>query len=268
MRRRNVTERITRLIYMKACHSEYKACHSERSEESIPSGRSGSYPLHFTFFYGNIACMSNQKHRTKESEETNETRARIIAAAYKVLAEKGYDATTLREISHEAEAAPGLVHYYFGGKDQLLVEVLKAVSDRYTQQTERLAKRVTADQLLESALAQPFARVSQEPEWYRLRYELFALGLHNALLAPGVRDLLAEGRHAIGKAVSMVRQSAQENQATEAAAEPSFDTLTLAGLLLAVFDGLALQKIMDPEVDLDAAYKLLLQMLQCLLQEQ
>jgi hypothetical protein len=31
--------------------------------------------------------------------------------------------------------------------------------------------------------------------------------------------------------------------------------------LLAVFDGLALQKIMDPEVNLDAAYGLLVQMI-------
>jgi len=101
--------------------------------------------------------------------------------------------------------------------------------------------------------------------WLLLRYELFALGLYNTLLAPGVRDLLAQGRHAIGKAVSLVRQSAQQVQTPEATAGWAIDPLTLAALLLAVFDGLALQKIMDPDVDLDAAYRLLTQMLFCLL---
>jgi len=197
--------------------------------------------------------MGKQHTASRQSEGQQETRERLIAAASKVLAEKGYDATTLREISREAQAAPGLVHYYFGGKDQLLVEVLKDMSDRYTQATRELSRRVSADQFMEAALAQPLTRVTEEPEWYRLRYELFALGLHNALLAPGVRGLLAEGRSSIGKAVKLVQQSSSIAE--------SADPLTLASLLLAVFDGLALQKMMDPEVDLAAAYQLLVQMI-------
>lgn len=202
--------------------------------------------------------MSKQYKTSERTAEPQETRARIIAAAYKVLAEKGYEATTLREISREAEAAPGLVHYYFGGKDQLLVEVLKAVSTRYTQATEDVSSRVAPEQLQEAMLAQPLARVSQEPQWYRLRYELFALGLHNALIAPGVRELLAQGRRGIGKGVALVQQGA--DPAVNTAGDPQ----TLASLLLAVFDGLAIQKIMDPDVDLDACYRLLRQMLRCL----
>jgi AcrR family transcriptional regulator len=203
-----------------------------------------------------IDCMSKQHTTSEHSEELQESRARIITAAAKVLAEKGYDATTLREISREAEAAPGLVHYYFGGKDQLLVEVLKAMSDRYTQATEVLSRSVAPEQFMEAALEQPVARITEQPEWYRLRYELFALGLHNPLLAPGVRDLLAEGRTSIGKAISLVQQSSSIAQ--------SVDPAVLASLLLAVFDGLALQKIIDPAVDLNAAYQLLVQMIRSL----
>ena len=139
-----------------------------------------------------IACMSKQTTTADQPEEQQETRARIIAAAYKVLAAKGYEATTLREISREAQAAPGLVHYYFGGKDQLLVEVLQAAGRRFTRATEQLAQQRPAYQFIEAALTQPLKRVYQEPEWYRLRYELFSLGLHNPTIAPGMRDLLAQ----------------------------------------------------------------------------
>jgi len=90
--------------------------------------------------------MSKQYNISEQSEEQQKTRERIIAAASKVLAEKGYDATTLREISREAQAAPGLVHYYFGGKDQLLVEVLEASGRRFSQETEQLVQHVPADQ--------------------------------------------------------------------------------------------------------------------------
>jgi AcrR family transcriptional regulator len=200
--------------------------------------------------------MSKQSKTPERSDEQLETRARIIAAAYKVLGEKGYDATTLKEISREADAAPGLIHYYFGGKDQLLVEVLKTMSDRYTETTGELSRNVTSDQFMAAALYQPFARTREEPEWYRLRYELFSLGLHNALLAPGVRDLLTGGREAIAKAVLQAQRSS--------GAASSTDPSTLASLLLAVFDGLALQKIMDPAMDLDATYQLLIQMIRSL----
>src|ERR1700730_7237453 len=121
--------------------------------------------------------MSNQHHTSEPSEEQQKTRERIIAAASSVLAAKGYDATTLREISREAQAAPGLVHYYFGGKDQLLVEALQAAGWQFHQRMEHLVQQVPGDQALEAVLTQLSERVGQEPEVYRLRYESFSLGL-------------------------------------------------------------------------------------------
>lgn len=130
--------------------------------------------------------MSKQYNTSEQSEEQQKTRERIIAAASKVLAEKGYDATTLREISREAQAAPGLVHYYFGGKDQLLVEALQAAGRHFHQRMQHLVQQVSADQALDAVLTQLAERVGQESEVYRLRYESFALGLHNPVIAPGV----------------------------------------------------------------------------------
>ena len=118
--------------------------------------------------------MSKQYTISEPSEEQQKTRERIIAAASKVLAEKGYDATTLREISREAQAAPGLVHYYFGGKDQLLVEALQAAGRQFHQRMQHLVQHVSGDQALDAVLTQLYERVGQEPEVYRLRYESFS----------------------------------------------------------------------------------------------
>src|SRR5690349_22392688 len=113
-----------------------------------------------------IACMSNQQTTSEQSEEQHKTRERIIAAGSKVLAEKGYDATTLREISREAQAAPGLVHYYFGGKDQLLVEVLQAAGRQFHQRMEHLIQQVPDEQSLDTFLTQLSERVEQEKDIY------------------------------------------------------------------------------------------------------
>jgi AcrR family transcriptional regulator len=206
--------------------------------------------------------MSNQHTTPEPSEEHQKTKERIIAAASKILAEKGYDATTLREISREAQAAPGLVHYYFGGKDELLVEVLQAAGRRFHQRMEHVAQHLPDDHPLEVYLRQLYERVDQDPNVYRLRYESFALGLHNPLIEPKVRERLAQRRNEIGSVIATVLQKMEK---AERITHPSFDPTVLAALLLSLYDGLALQKIMDPTFDLEAAYHLLAQMLHGLL---
>jgi len=206
--------------------------------------------------------MSKQYNTSEQSEEQQKTKERIIAAASKVLAEKGYEATTLREISREAQAAPGLVHYYFGGKDELLVEVLQAAGRRFHQRMEHLVQHAPGDRSLEEVLTQLRERVDLEPDVYRLRYESFSLGLHNPVIEPKVRERLAQRRNELGSVIAKVLENMER---TDGAQHSSLDPTILAALLLSIFDGLALQKIMDPTFDLEAAYHLLAQMLHALL---
>lgn len=53
-----------------------------------------------------------------------ETREQILAAARRLFAEAGYDATTIRGIAAEAEVNPALIHHFFGSKDQVFAESL------------------------------------------------------------------------------------------------------------------------------------------------
>lgn len=206
--------------------------------------------------------MSKQYTTDTHTEEPQETRARIIAAASRVLATKGYDATTLREISREAQAAPGLVHYYFGGKDQLLVEALQAAGQQFHQRMQHLVHQIPDEQSLDAILTQISERVEQDENVYRLRYESFSLGLHNALIAPAVSERLARRREEIGSVMGTILEKLARTEGVERSA---VDLTILAALLLALFDGLALQKIMDASFDLEAAYSVLAQMLRGLL---
>jgi len=47
----------------------------------------------------------------------------IVDAAAKVMARKGYGGTTMKDIAAEAGIAPGLIHYYFDSKEDLLLAV-------------------------------------------------------------------------------------------------------------------------------------------------
>ena len=54
----------------------------------------------------------------------DDTRQRLLQAATEVFAEKGYEASTIREICGKANANVALVNYHFGDKMELYSEVL------------------------------------------------------------------------------------------------------------------------------------------------
>jgi AcrR family transcriptional regulator len=175
------------------------------------------------------------------------SRDRIVDAAYEVLAEKGYDATTFKEIARRAEAAQGLIHYYFGSKDQLLLEVLKEASERTREEMQRFVAAPPEERPRwgMSVLVQQKHRLTRQPEWYRLRYELFALGMRKPELLPSVGALLTRGRRGVVEVLGRL------------AGKEVADQEALSAVMLACFDGLALQKLGDPDFDLDGAYRVL-----------
>src|SRR2546427_9978101 len=59
----------------------------------------------------------------------DQTKERIVDAAYRALVKQGYHETSMKDIAAEAGVAPGLAHYYFETKEDLLV----AASERACQ---------------------------------------------------------------------------------------------------------------------------------------
>ncbi|MFC7241806.1 TetR/AcrR family transcriptional regulator [Catellatospora aurea] len=74
-------------------------------------------------------------------------RTRILAAACDLFAEQGYDATSVQQVVDRAGVTKGGLYHYFGAKEDLLVEMYRAVF------SERLAA-------LDAILAQ-----GRDPEW-------------------------------------------------------------------------------------------------------
>jgi AcrR family transcriptional regulator len=58
-----------------------------------------------------------------------DTRERILGAAQKLFAEKGLDATSVRDITTEARCNVASVNYHFGGKDNLYLETFRSMVD-------------------------------------------------------------------------------------------------------------------------------------------
>jgi len=57
----------------------------------------------------------------KPTSKSDETRARILAAAMDLFRRKGFEETTMREIAGEAGMATGAAYYYFDSKDAIVL---------------------------------------------------------------------------------------------------------------------------------------------------
>lgn len=62
---------------------------------------------------------------TAKSSEDRETRARLLHAAARLFAERGYARVTVRDICKKARANVAAVNYHFGGKDGLYRAVMR-----------------------------------------------------------------------------------------------------------------------------------------------
>lgn len=111
---------------------------------------------------------------TLRSERRDATRARLVAAAVKVFAKRGFHGATTREIAKRAGTTQGLLTYHFGSKEMLW----RAAADRIfstlrTRLAERLAPPAPADHRERARQAiQEYVRFSAEhPELFRFMVE-------------------------------------------------------------------------------------------------
>jgi AcrR family transcriptional regulator len=76
---------------------------------------------------------------------------RIIAAMRSSVGRRGAAGSTFDHVAREAGVSRGLLHYYFGSKERLLVEVVRHDCDvRNRNMDERLAQAGSVDEILDA----------------------------------------------------------------------------------------------------------------------
>ena len=116
----------------------------------------------------------------------------LLDAAERLLAGAGYAAVTTRRLAEEAAVNHGLVHYYFGSNENLLVRAL-----------ERFTERLIARQRELYAADLPFADkwrtamrylMSEDVSYQKIWLELQALAWNNADISERLARVNAEWR--------------------------------------------------------------------------
>jgi len=76
---------------------------------------------------------------------TDERRAQITAALVQVMARRGYDGAAIADVARAARLTPGLVHYHFKNKHEILLAALDDLVARHDQRLEARLSEVEDD---------------------------------------------------------------------------------------------------------------------------
>jgi AcrR family transcriptional regulator len=75
-------------------------------------------------------------------------RDRLYATAIRLIAERGYEATTLRDIASEAGVSVGLLYRYFPGKQAVVIALYDELSSEYARQAAAMKAGKWRDRFL------------------------------------------------------------------------------------------------------------------------
>jgi AcrR family transcriptional regulator len=183
---------------------------------------------------------------TKERELSGEKAQRIIDAMRESVAKRGAAGSTFEHVAREAGVSRGLLHYYFGTKERLLVEVVRRDAEiRVARLDEPLGKAETVDDVIDVLLASLNDLIENEPAFFLLLFELFSAGRRNPEIQHEVGQLFDRTRSHVAEVL--------EAKEREGVLSLRYDAEEIVAYLFAVADGFALQALSEPARDIAPA---------------
>jgi AcrR family transcriptional regulator len=165
---------------------------------------------------------------------------RIVDAMRASVARRGAAGSTFDHVAREAGVSRGLLHYYFGTKERLLVEVVRQDCDIRMDVLDRaLADVRTAEDFVDALVLSLEDTLDNDPDFYALLFEITTLARRNEEIAEELSDLYRRTR----SHVADLLRTKQDEGVLKLADEPE----AVAAILFALGDGIALQVLPAPD---------------------
>ena len=176
---------------------------------------------------------------------SGEKAKRIVEAMRMSVARRGTVGSTFDHVSREAGVSRGLLHYYFGTKERLLLEAVRHDC--------QLRMEILRDQVSHAASAEDFIdlmaqnlqeTVRDDPDFVTLLFELFTLSRRSSDIAAEYAELMRATRRQVAAMLAV----GQREGILCLHAEPE----AVAETLFSLADGLALRMLAEPDRDFAA----------------
>jgi TetR/AcrR family transcriptional repressor of bet genes len=181
-------------------------------------------------------ATSPQKRRRLPPEERRQS---LIAAALDCLSRRGPHGAGVREICDRAGVSPGLLRHYFDGKDALVIEAYRTLTQEYHENLRDVLTRPSksAEQRLRSFFAAYFTNPATGEERVGAYIAFWALGRTN----PTILRIQRSAYRRLRKVLAPVLNELASDRGVEVDAEQ------VATSLVALLDGYWLDMCIDPK---------------------
>ncbi len=172
-----------------------------------------------------------------------ETRRRIAAAATELVAERGWDAVTTRQIAERAGVNQALIHYHFGSKERLLHTAFEmAMRGMFAQPVEAMIAAPTFAEGVTALILALRERDESVPE-VLFGVEALSRSARDERIRSAMANLLAELRAVMAERIEAAQRAGE--------LRADLDPVGTATALGALFDGLGLHLLVDRRIDVD-----------------
>lgn len=175
-------------------------------------------------------------------EHLNARRAQIMEAARACFMRKGFAQSTIQDICKGAGLSPGAIYRYFKSKNDIVFAMGDENREMLLAMVEEMKGRHTALEILDF-IGERFFGLLAEPgadQTVRMYLELWAETLRNPEMHEQARHSVRAWRDALAALI--------EKGQAEGLFHPEQDANTSAMILIAMFEGLQLQLVRNPEL--------------------
>jgi AcrR family transcriptional regulator len=183
--------------------------------------------------------MASAKTTTRGAQAA-QTRQRIIEATWNVIAERGLAALTTRTVARDAGISHGMCHYYFAGKDDLVLAVAEYARHYWITPMEEIVERKASGMeklaAVISWMAEPATR-----EVMRVHLELFSHSEWEEKLRARMAAEYGRWQRAYVQVFSQLKD--------EGTLGPDIDAEAVGIAFATAADGLVWQQSLNPTLD-------------------
>jgi AcrR family transcriptional regulator len=174
---------------------------------------------------------------------------RIIEAMRTSVGTRGAAGSTFDHVAREAGVSRGLLHYYFGSKERLLVEVVRHDCEvRIVAMDERIQQAGSVDEIIAALVLGLEEFLEGEPSSPAVIYELLSASRHSEDIRAELAELYRRWRADLAEALRVKER--------EGVVKLEADPEAVASMLFALGDGFGIQVVSDPDWDREAAFGL------------
>ncbi|HWO73799.1 MAG TPA: TetR/AcrR family transcriptional regulator [Dehalococcoidia bacterium] len=171
-------------------------------------------------------------------------RQQILDAAAACFSRRGFHQTTMQDICNEAGLSPGAVYRYFKSKE----EIIEGMGEhRQRENAARLEQAFAREETLQvfDALLEVFF-LDRDPKEFSAFCALTVEFISEAPRNERIRQSLSRTSEAVRAGFRDLIARSQE----KGEIDPSLDPDAIARVMISLYQGYIIQKVIDPEIDL------------------